>query len=133
MAVAAGRIGTDRHGNHARMVTLLEEARVPLLFGDAGRAGVGEFAKGMVVVRLTVDYRAPVVVDSQELRVEVSLRELKFASVTLDYTVYSGPSVEDPVAVVADTVLAPYDLATRRPRRFIGAERAFLKDRLADD
>lgn len=121
------------HVNHARMVTLLEEARVPLLFGEAARAGVAEFAKGMVVVKLSVHYRAPIVVDGQEIRVEVSLRDLKFASATLDYLVHSGPSVSDPVAVVADTVLAPYDVSTGRPRRFTEDEREFLRERLAGE
>ncbi|WP_236793929.1 thioesterase family protein [Amycolatopsis sp. GM8] len=121
------------HVNHARMVTLLEEARVPLVFSEAKRYGLDEFAKGMVVVKLSVHYRAPVVADSQELRVEISLRDLKFASLTLDYNVYSGPSTENGVAVVADTLIAPYDVSTGRPRRFTGAEREFLRERLADD
>ncbi|WP_177228896.1 MULTISPECIES: acyl-CoA thioesterase [Amycolatopsis] len=120
------------HVNHARMVTLLEEARVPLLFGEAGEAGLAEFAKGMVVVKLSVHYKVPIVVAGQEIRVEVSLRELRFASATLDYRVHSGPSEADPVAVVADTVLAPYDVATGRPRRFTDEERKFLRDRLAE-
>src|SRR5439155_11388290 len=80
------------HVNHAKTVTLLEEARVPLLFDEASRVGLTEMAKGMVVVRLAVHYRAPIVVDGQAIRVEVTLRELKFASLTLDYRVHSGPS-----------------------------------------
>jgi acyl-CoA thioester hydrolase len=119
------------HVNHARMVTLLEEARVPLLFGEAGRTGLAEFAKGMVVVKLSVHYQAPIVAGGQEIRVEITMRDLKFASVTLDYKVHSGPSHEDRVAVVADTVLAPYDVETGRPRRFTEEEREFLRERLA--
>jgi acyl-CoA thioester hydrolase len=119
------------HVNHAKLVTLLEEARVPLLFDEAGRAGLGEFAKGMVVVRLEVRYHAPIVVTGQQIRVELSLRELKFASLTLGYDVYSGPSREDRMAVTAETVLAPYALASGRPRRLTDAERAFLSGRLA--
>jgi acyl-CoA thioester hydrolase len=119
------------HVNHARMVTLLEEARVPLLFGEASKQGLAEFAKGMVVVKLAVHYQAPIVVDGQDIRVEVSLGDLKFASATLDYKVHSGPSTEDKVAVVAETVLAPYDVATTRPRRFTEEEREFLRERLA--
>ncbi|UIJ63794.1 acyl-CoA thioesterase [Amycolatopsis acidiphila] len=119
------------HINHARMVTLLEEARVPLLFGEASEQGLAEFAKGMVVVKLSVHYQAPIVVDGQDIRVEVSMRDLKFASATLDYKVHSGPSADDRVAVVADTVLAPYDVETGRPRRFTEQEREFLRNRLA--
>ncbi|NIH81792.1 acyl-CoA thioesterase [Amycolatopsis viridis] len=120
------------HVNHANMVTLLEEARVPLLFDEAGRAGLAEFAKGMVVVRLAVHYRAPIVVDGQEIRVEISLKDLKFASLTLDYRVHDGPDAGAPVAVTAETVLAPYDVTTGRPRRLTLEEREFLQTRLTE-
>jgi acyl-CoA thioester hydrolase len=120
------------HVNHARMVTLLEEARVPLLFGEAAQAGLTELAKGIVVVRLEVDYRVPIVVAGQDVRVGITLRQLRFASVTLDYQVHTGPSGEDPVAVTACTVLAPYDVTSGRPRRLSEAERSFLLDRLGE-
>ncbi|HVV12498.1 MAG TPA: thioesterase family protein [Amycolatopsis sp.] len=118
------------HVNHAKLVTLLEEARVPLLFEEAGRAGL-ELAKGMVVVKLAVHYRAPIVVHGQQLRVEISQRELKAAALTLDYRVHTGPSSDDKPAVVAETVLAPYEVATERPRRFTTEEREFLGRMLA--
>ncbi|HJQ45506.1 MAG TPA: thioesterase family protein [Amycolatopsis sp.] len=118
------------HVNHAKMVTLLEEARVPLLFDEAGRAGLADFAKGMVVVKIAVSYHAPIVVNGQQVRVEISLQGLEFASLTLGYRVHNGPSQEDKVAVTAETVLAPYEVATERPRRLTEAERAFLRERL---
>ncbi|EHR60311.1 acyl-CoA thioesterase [Saccharomonospora cyanea] len=126
------------HVNHARLVTLLEEARVPLLFGGApdgpgdtgdtggDSGGLSDFAKGIVVVRLHVDYRAPIVVDGREVRVEITLADLRHASFALDYRVRTGPSEEDAVAATATTVLAPYDLERGRPRRLSEAERAFL-------
>ncbi|PXY20278.1 thioesterase [Prauserella sp. PE36] len=118
------------HVNHANMVTLLEEARVPLLFDDASAEGLGDFARGIVVVRLAVDYRSPVVVNGHDVRVEITLSELKMASFTLAYRVYNGPSEQDKVAVVASTTLAPYDLAAARPRRLTSAERDFLGARI---
>jgi acyl-CoA thioester hydrolase len=121
------------HVNHAKMVTLLEEARVPLLFDEASRVGLGEFARGMVVVKLAVHYRAPVVVGNQRIRVEISLRELKFSSLTLDYKVHCGPLGTDKVAATAETVLAPYDVGAERPRRLTDAERAFLQTRLSGE
>jgi acyl-CoA thioester hydrolase len=119
------------HVNHAKMVTLLEEARVPLFFDEAARSGLGGFAKGIVVVRLAMHYRAPIVVDGQQVRVEMSLRELKSASMTLDYTIYNGSSEADKVAVTAETVLAPYEVETGRPRRLTDQERTFLQARLS--
>nr|WP_106178937.1 thioesterase family protein [Prauserella shujinwangii] len=114
------------HVNHANLVTLLEEARVPLLFDRASSAGLGEFAKGIVVVRLSVDYRAPIVVQGQDIRVVITLRDLRHASFALDYRVHSGPSEADPVAATARTVLAPYDVGGGRPRRLTEREREFL-------
>jgi acyl-CoA thioester hydrolase len=121
------------HVNHANMVTLLEEARVPLLFGEAFREGLTELPKGLVVVRLEVNYRAPVVASGQDIRIELSMTELKFASFTIAYKVHSGPSEEDRVSVTAQTVLAPYDTTTERPRRLSDDERDFLKRRMGTE
>lgn len=118
------------HVNHASMVTLLEEARVPLLFGTPERPGLASLARGVVVVSLSVDYRAPVVVSGGDIGVELWLRQLRAASMTIDYVVHDGPSKEDSVAVRAQTVLAPYDTEGLRPRRLSDAERAFLADAL---
>ncbi|MEU6646953.1 thioesterase family protein [Saccharomonospora sp. NPDC046836] len=118
------------HVNHANLVTLLEEARVPLLFDDASAEGLGDFAKGIVVVRLAVEYRSPIIVNGTDVRVEITLNELKSASFTLGYHVYNGPSEVDTLAVTARTTLAPYDLGAARPRRLTDAERGFLGARI---
>lgn len=120
------------HINHAKMVTLLEEARIPLLFAGAVEAGLEQLPKGIVVVRLEVAYKAPIVVSGQQLRVGIDLTELRAASFTLAYRVHSGPSADDSVAVTAETVLAPYDTAALRPRRLTPAESEFLKQGFAD-
>ncbi|MGW4524483.1 acyl-CoA thioesterase [Amycolatopsis sp. NPDC004378] len=120
------------HINHAKMVTLLEEARIPLLFAGAVEAGLEELPKGIVVVRLAIAYKAPVVVSGQQLRVEIDLTDLKAASFTLAYRVHTGPGEPDPVAVTAETVLAPYDTVALRPRRLSAAESEFLKQGFAD-
>ncbi|WP_406635989.1 acyl-CoA thioesterase [Amycolatopsis sp. WGS_07] len=121
------------HVNHANVVTLLEEARVPVLFGEAERAGLTELPKGVVVVKLGVYYRAPIVAaPGRPVRVEITLTELKASTVTLGYVVRTGPDAADPVAVTAETVLAPYDTVKLRPRRLTDEESEFLKRVLAD-
>ncbi|ATY13780.1 thioesterase [Amycolatopsis sp. AA4] len=121
------------HVNHANVVTLLEEARVPVLFGEAERAGLTELPKGVVVVKLAVHYRAPIVaVPGRSVRVEITLTELRASTVTLGYVVRTGPDATDPVAVTAETVLAPYDTVKLRPRRLSDEESEFLKRVLAD-
>ncbi|MGW7535148.1 acyl-CoA thioesterase [Amycolatopsis sp. NPDC054798] len=121
------------HVNHANVVTLLEEARVPVLFGAAERAGLTELPKGIVVVKLGVHYRAPIVaVPDRPVRVEITLTELKASTMTLGYVVRTGPDESDRVAVTAETVLAPYDTVNLRPRRFSDEESELVKRVLAD-
>lgn len=114
------------HVNHANMVTLLEEARIDLLFGEADRHGAVNMAKGIVVARLAVDYHTPLVADGTAARVEIAVRELRAASFTLDYVVHSGRKNSDAVVATAETLMVPYDLDAARPRRLTDAERDFL-------
>jgi acyl-CoA thioester hydrolase len=114
------------HVNHANTVTLLEEARVDLLFGEAARKGAGGMTRGVVVARLVVDYHAPLVADGGTVRVAMTVREMRPASFTLDYEVHSGPSADDPMAATAETMLVPYDTESGRPRRLTEEERDFL-------
>jgi acyl-CoA thioester hydrolase len=114
------------HVNHANTVTLIEEARVDMLFGEAGRQGAASMVDGMVVARLVVDYHTPLVVDGTSVRVEISVRELRAASFTLDYKVHSGRRESDAVVATAETLMVPYDLDAARPRRLTDAERDFL-------
>jgi acyl-CoA thioester hydrolase len=114
------------HVNHANTVTLLEEARVDLLFTEGSRQGATGMGAGMVVARLVVDYHAPLVANGTSIRVEIVVRELRAASFTLDYTVYNGRRSSDAVVATAETLLVPYDVAATRPRRLSDAERDFL-------
>ena len=58
--------------------------------------------------------------------VEMSVRELKSASFTLDYVVRGSREVGSPVVTKAETLMVPYNLTTARPRRLTEAERDFL-------
>jgi acyl-CoA thioester hydrolase len=114
------------HVNHANTVTLLEEARIDLLFVEASRHDAAGIANGVVVARLVVDYHAPLLATGSTVRVEVSVREMRPASFTLAYTVHSGLLADDPVVATAETMLVPYDLKAARPRRLSETERDFL-------
>jgi acyl-CoA thioester hydrolase len=114
------------HVNHANTVTLLEEARVALLFVEAARQGTHGMSRGLVVSRLVVDYHAPIVATGSTVRVAMSVRDMRAASFCLDYTVHSGPLAADSVAATAETTLVPYDVETGRPRRLVDQERDFL-------
>ncbi|RZS31316.1 acyl-CoA thioester hydrolase [Herbihabitans rhizosphaerae] len=114
------------HVNHANMVTLLEEARVGLLFGEAARQGAGGMADGVVVARLVVDYHAPLRADGSPVRIELVVSDVRAAAFTIDYTVHSGLSTSDTVTVTAETMMVPYNTSSARPRRLTDAERTFL-------
>jgi acyl-CoA thioester hydrolase len=114
------------HVNHANTVTLLEEARVDLLFREASLRGADDLARGVVIAKLSVDYHAPLFANGGSVRIAVSVREIRAAYFVLDYAVHGGPQESDPVAVTASTTLAPYDLAAGKPRRITDAERDFL-------
>lgn len=114
------------HVNHANTVTLLEEARVDLLFVEATRHGAAGMAEGVVVARLVVDYHQPLLATGSTVRVELSVRDMRRASFTLGYTVHSGLSPDDPVVATAETMLVPFDVQAGRPRRLSEQERDFL-------
>ncbi len=113
------------HVNHARTVTLLEEARACLLFQEAGRRGLGGMAEGMVVARVVIDYHSPVVYSAGPLQVTMSVRDLRAASFVVDYTAHAG---SDASVATAETLMVPYDLIEGRPRRLNDSERAFLQE-----
>ncbi len=114
------------HVNHARLVTLLEDARVALIFTEAGQRGAGALADGVLVAKLAVDYRAQIPYQPRPLRVELWAHQVRAASFLLDYAVYAGYADGATPAVTARTQMVPFDLAAGRPRRLQPVEREFL-------
>ena len=115
-----------RHLNNARAVTLLEEARVVMVFDAAEAAGVPGFRDGLLVVGLHVDYRRQIPYRADGLRVAMHVDEIRAASFRITYAMHDGPGEVDPVAVSAWTGMAVYDLAAQRPRRLTAGEREYL-------
>ncbi|GAY07800.1 thioesterase family protein [Pseudonocardia sp. N23] len=115
-----------RHVNHARAVTLLEEARIDLVFERARTSGAGTFATGLLVAGLEVQYKRQIPYRAEPLRVEMWVRDVRAASFTIGYEMHDGPDGSDPVAVTARTHMALFDLEANRPRRLSAEERAFL-------
>ena len=115
-----------RHLNNARAVTLLEEARVVMVFDAAEDAGVTGFRDGLLVVGLHVDYRKQIPYRAGTLRVAMHIDEVRAASFRITYAMHDGPDEAAPVAVSAWTRMAAYDLAAGHPRRLTPAERDYL-------
>ena len=115
-----------RHVNNARAVTVLEEARVAMVFDAAAAQGVETLLSGLLVVALHVDYRRQIPYRSGGVRVTMEVDELRAAAFRICYEVHDGPAATDAVAVQAWTRMATYDLEARHPRRLTPGERAFL-------
>ncbi|MGH4023198.1 MAG: acyl-CoA thioesterase [Pseudonocardiaceae bacterium] len=121
------------HVNNARVVTLLEEARTELLFGEGVRQGAQTLTSGVIVVELSVRYRVPLVYSATPVRVALWVSELRGASFTLEYAVSASVDSTDNAdggdnrpAVTACTLLAPYNTEAKQPRRLTPVEREFL-------
>lgn len=115
-----------RHLNHARAVTLLEEARIALFFERAGLDGLGGFATGLLVVGLDVAYRRQVAYGSHPLRVAMTVDQVRGASFRIAYALHDGPGADAPVAITAHTRMATFDLGAQRPRRLTAEEQDWL-------
>jgi acyl-CoA thioester hydrolase len=115
-----------RHVNHAVAVTLLEEARIQLVFDAAGAEGVPGFAAGLLVTGLSVEYKRQLSYRSRQLRVAMTVDDMRAAAFRIRYAMHDGPEEGDAVAVTAETRLATFDLAAQRPRRLTPGEREFL-------
>ena len=73
------------HVNHARVVTLLEDARTGMLFDAATEAGVGDFEGGLLVSALDVAYKRPITWSPSGVRVEMTAQDVRAASFRVAY------------------------------------------------
>jgi acyl-CoA thioester hydrolase len=109
------------HVNNARVLTLLEEARVDWLYADAPRHGADQLVRALVVASLDIQYRRPIQF-GPPARVSLGVSAVGGASFTVDYVVTS----DGEVVATARTVLVAVELSDGRPRRLGDRERAYL-------
>lgn len=120
-----------QHVNHARMVTLLEEARIPWLF-EEGRPTASLGRQGCVLVELHVKYRGQLRHEDTPLDIAMWVKNLRAVDFTIGYEVRPNGAPEDSVpAVTATTQLAAFDIETQRLRRLGDTERDYLAEWLA--
>ncbi|MDY6808747.1 acyl-CoA thioesterase [Gordonia sp. HNM0687] len=113
------------HINHARMVTLLEEARIPWLFYD--ERPTAALREGCVVADLHVRYREQVRHDEGPIVVTMFVEQLRAVDFTVGYEVRRGTDGPDAKpAVTATTQLVAFDVDAQRLRRLTAAEKAHL-------
>ena len=115
------------HINHARMVTLLEEARIPWLFYD-GRP-TAAMRKGCLVADLHVKYQGQIRHDESPIAVTMFVERLRAVDFTVGYEVRPhGAAPDSRPAVIASTQLVSFDIDTQRPRRMTAEEKAYLNE-----
>ncbi len=114
-----------RHVNHARMITLIEEARIPWLFEES--APTISLASGAVMTDLQVRYRGQVTHADGPIRVRMWCEKVGGALFVARHEV-RGRTTPDtaPPQVDCTATIAAFDLVSQRPRRLTPQERDYL-------
>ncbi|MEU4345519.1 thioesterase family protein [Nocardia sp. NPDC023852] len=116
-----------QHVNHARMVTLLEEARIPWLFED-GRP-TAALREGCVLTDLRVRYRGQLRHEDTPLDIAMWIEQLRAVDFTIGYEVHAaGAAADSAPAVIASTQIAAFDMRAQRLRRLTDSERDYLSE-----
>jgi acyl-CoA thioester hydrolase len=114
-----------QHINHATMVTILEEARIPFLREPFG-ADITTI--GLLIAEVKVTYRGQLRLVDSPLQVTVWVNRLRAVDFTLGYEVRSvnaAPATRP--AVLAETQLAAVHIQEQRLQRLSPAQREYLQ------
>lgn len=115
------------HVNHARMITLIEEARIPWLFEEG--LPTATLVAGAVMTDLEVKYRGQVKHADGPVRIRMWCEKVGGALFVARHEVRGRTTPDSaPAAVECTARIAAFDLATQRPRRLSPAERGYLSE-----
>ena len=114
-----------QHINHATIVTILEEARIPFLSEPFG----AEIATiGLLIADVRVGYKGQLRLVDSPLQVTVWVNRLRAVDFTLGYEVRSVSAPPDAKpAVLAETQLAAVHIQEQRLQRLSAAQRDYLQ------
>ncbi len=114
-----------QHVNHATMVTILEEARVPFL-RDAFAVDIA--TTGLLIADVRVSYKGQLRLIDSPLQVNIWVQRLRAVDFTLGYEVrsVSAESTSKP-AVIAETQLAAFHVDEQRLVRLSPHHRGYLQ------
>jgi acyl-CoA thioester hydrolase len=118
-------IDVYQHVNHATMVTILEEARVPFLREPFGAEIT---TTGLLIAEVKVNYKGQLRLVDSPLQVSIFLNRLRAVDFTLGYEVRSVTGDPDSrPAVIAETQLATVHIQEQRLLRLTPAQRDYLQ------
>ncbi|CDO89755.1 thioesterase [Mycobacterium triplex] len=114
-----------QHVNHATMVTLLEESRVPFL-KPAFEVDILEI--GLLIADVRVTYKAQLKLVDSPLQVTIWTKQLRTVDFTLGYEVRSvSADPESKPAVIAESQLAAVHIQEQRLVRLSPQHREYLQ------
>ena len=114
-----------QHINHATMVTILEEARVPFLKEPFG-ADITTI--GLLIADVRVTYKDQLRLADSPLQVTMWTKRLRAVDFTLGYEVRSiGADRESKPAVIAESQLAAVHIKEQRLVRLTPRHREYLQ------
>ena len=114
-----------QHVNHATMVTLLEEARVPFL-KPAFEADIIDV--GLLIAEVRVTYKGQLRLIDSPLQVTIWTKRLRAVDFTLGYEVRSvSADPESKPAVIGESQLAAFDIEEQRLVRLAPHHREYLQ------
>lgn len=114
-----------QHINHATMITILEEARVPFLREPFG-ADIATV--GLLIADVRATYKSQLRLTDSPLQVTIWVKRLRAVDFTLGYEVRSAnAAVDAKPAVIAETQLAAVHIDDRRLVRLSSRHREYLR------
>jgi acyl-CoA thioester hydrolase len=114
-----------QHVNHATMVTILEEARVPFL---SHAFGADITSIGLLIADVRVTYKGQLRLADSPLQVTMWVKRLRAVDFTLGYEVRSvNADRESKPAVIAESQLAAFHIDEQRLVRLSPHHREYLQ------
>ncbi len=114
-----------QHINHATMVTLLEEARIPFL-REPFESVIEEI--GLLIHEVKILYKGQLRLRDSPLQVTMYSKRVRAVDFTVGYEVRSVRKGEDSKpAVIAETQLAAVHIKEQRLQRLSGTQREYLQ------
>jgi len=114
-----------QHINHATMVTILEEARIPFL-----REPFGEQITtiGLLIAEVNIVYKGQLRLMDSPLQVTMWAKRVRAVDFTVGYEVRSvGAAPDSRPAVIAETQLAAVHIQEQRLQRLSDRQREYLQ------
>ena len=114
-----------QHINHATMVTILEEARIPFLREPFG-AEITTI--GLLIANVNIDYKGQLRLVDSPLQVTMWSKRVRAVDFTVGYEVRSVSALPDSKpSVIAETQLAAVHIEEQRLRRLSPEQREYLQ------